>query len=122
MLNYNNNSDNRYNKNDPQQMAVSFERFLCSDFNLSQFTAVCNRETLERRIILNIWVKERLDAVGKKHIELLFEVRKRGFAKMSQPAFSAITTGATVTPQADAVLEVCSQILNEWEAQGKDAY
>jgi hypothetical protein len=62
-----------------------------------------------------ITIKINLLKVGKTQMDLLKEVRRRGYLKLSQPALNAYINGSIITPQAEAVLKICEQILKEWE-------
>jgi hypothetical protein len=62
-----------------------------------------------------ITIKINLLKVGKTQMDLLKEVRRRGYSKLSQPALNAYINGSIITPQAEAVLKICEQILKEWE-------
>lgn len=61
-------------------------------------------------------IKIRLLQLNKKQIDLLFELRKRGYPKMSEPTLSKYISGASVTPQAEEVRGIIDTILDEWES------
>ncbi|MBQ6894853.1 MAG: hypothetical protein IJN40_05115 [Clostridia bacterium] len=56
-----------------------------------------------------------LAQLGKKQVDLLYEVQRRGYPRLNQQQLSAYARGATVGPQADAVLKLCDMIIEEWK-------
>lgn len=70
---------------------------------------------------MNKDIKVRLTQLEKKQIELLNEVRKRGYPRLAPCALSSYINGHVVGPQADAVLTITREILDEWEKDFKKA-
>lgn len=64
-------------------------------------------------------IKLRLLKLGKKQVDLLEEVRKRGYRNLYPTQLSQYILGKIQTAQAEAVLEICRQILVEWENERK---
>lgn len=61
-------------------------------------------------------IKLRLLKLAKTQMDLLFEVRKRGYPRLQYPSLNSYISGKVVTPQAETVLKMCDGILSEWEA------
>lgn len=61
--------------------------------------------------------KVRLLQLGKKQADLLAELHKRGFEKLSPPLLSNIINRRVNTPQAFKIRELCDKILDEWEEE-----
>lgn len=61
-------------------------------------------------------IKIRLLELGKKQVDLVTEIRKRGYPKLDPTMLSRYIDGRDITPQAKAVLGICEDILDEWEA------
>ena len=55
-------------------------------------------------------IKDRLKALGKSQVWLLFQLRERGIA-IQPPELSSILSGANTYPKAERVLTVCDEIL-----------
>ena len=66
---------------------------------------------------MGIGIKIRLLQLGKRQIDVLDEVRKRGYPKLGTAAFNRYINGHDVTPQAEAVMKIADQIITEWEAE-----
>mgnify|MGYP003282916978 CR=1 FL=1 len=66
-------------------------------------------------------LKARLSRLERTQMSLLKEVRKYGWPKLSYQLFNAYMTGARITPQGDAVLEVCGNVIEKWERDTKEA-
>lgn len=62
-------------------------------------------------------IKAKLFELGKKQVDLLEELRKRGYAKLQPPELSTFINKRTTTPKANEVLELCCEILSEWEKE-----
>lgn len=60
-------------------------------------------------------IKIKLLELGKKQVDLLDEVRKRGYPKLDPSVLSRYINGREIAPQAKAVLALCEDILSEWE-------
>ena len=60
-------------------------------------------------------IKIKLLELGKKQVDLLDEVRKRGYPKLDPATLSKYINAHSITPQAKTVLAICDDILNEWE-------
>lgn len=65
--------------------------------------------------ILNKDIKVRLAQLDKKQTDLLDEVRKEGYPRLTQTAFCAYINGRIGGPQAEVVLEIARGILDIWE-------
>lgn len=65
--------------------------------------------------------RARLGLVDKKQVELLAEVKKRGFSNLDPHLFSCYANGHSDTPQAKAVIAVANRILDEWERQNNQS-
>ncbi len=61
-------------------------------------------------------IKSRLLELNKKQVDLLDEVRKRGYPRLDSSVLSKYINGRAVTPQAKKVLALCENILAEWSA------
>ena len=61
-------------------------------------------------------IKIRLLQLEKKQVDLLEELRKRGYPKLYASQLSRYISGADVSPQAEAVMETTKEILSEWES------
>lgn len=59
-------------------------------------------------------IKDRIKALGKTQVWLIFELRKRGI-DIQPPLMSSIINGVYTYPQAQRVLKVCDEILTENE-------
>lgn len=59
-------------------------------------------------------IKIRLLELNRKQVDLLKEVRKRGYPKLDPSVLSKYINGRDVTPQSKAVLSLCETILAEW--------
>lgn len=62
-------------------------------------------------------IKIKLLELNKKQVDLLNEVRKRGYPKLDPSVLSKYINGRAITPQAKAVLALCKNILAEWSAE-----
>ena len=60
-------------------------------------------------------VRPRLGMLGKTQVELLAEVKKRGFVNLNPQQFSTYVNGHSNTPQAKAVMAVAYEVIEEWE-------
>ena len=60
-------------------------------------------------------VKVKLLELEKKQVDLLKELRKRGYPRLQQPQLSSYINGAVITPQSQAVMRIVDDILDEWE-------
>ncbi len=59
-------------------------------------------------------VKERMAKLGMKQVDMLFELRKRGY-EVQPPMLSSILGGVYTYPKAEKILSECENILNERE-------
>ena len=66
-------------------------------------------------------VKIVLLKAGKKQVDLLEEIRKRGYPNLYDSQLSRYVTGRERGPQAAAVMELCEEIIDEWENERKGA-
>lgn len=62
-------------------------------------------------------IQTRLSLLGKKQTDLLDKVRENGYPKVDQATLSKYIRGRVITPQAQAVLEMCRKFLKEWESK-----
>ena len=60
-------------------------------------------------------IKERLTQIGKSQVWLLMMLRKRG-VNVQPPQLSNIINGNYTYPKAQAVLEICNNVLTEVES------
>lgn len=60
-------------------------------------------------------IKVRLMSLGRKQMDLLVEIRKRGYPRLQQPQLNAYINGAVTTPQSLVVMQLVDEILTEWE-------
>ena len=60
-------------------------------------------------------IKIKLLELGKWQIDLLDELRRRGWKRLQQTELSAIVNGKLTTPKAQSVLSMCDEILADWE-------
>ncbi len=67
----------------------------------------------------NADIRIKLIQLGKQHKDLLAEVNKRGYPGMKKNQFSDYMNKRTTGPQADKVLALARDILDEWEKEGK---
>ena len=59
-------------------------------------------------------IKERLKALGKTQVWLIFQLRDRGF-RVQPPLLSSVISGAYTYPLAKSILTACDEILKEVE-------
>ena len=59
-------------------------------------------------------IKDRIKALGKTQVWLIFELLNRGI-EIQPPLMSSIINGVYTYPQAQRVLKVCDEILTENE-------
>lgn len=62
-------------------------------------------------------IKARVLNLGKKQVDLLEVIRKKGYANLQPPQLSAYINGSNTTPQAQAVLQIVYDTLEMWEKQ-----
>ncbi len=60
-------------------------------------------------------IKVRLLELNKRQVDLLDEVRRRGYPNLDQSVLSRYVNGRVISPQARTVLALCEEILDEWE-------
>ena len=60
--------------------------------------------------------RARLYVMGKKQIDLLAEIHKRGYPNLYEAQLSRYINGRDSGPQANAVRDLVQNILAEWEA------
>ena len=60
-------------------------------------------------------IKSRMEIVGMTQVEMIFELRKRGF-DVQPPMLSSIIRGVYTYPKAKQILDCCEEILHEREA------
>lgn len=59
-------------------------------------------------------IKSRMADVGMLQVDLIFELRKRGY-EVQPPMLSSILRGVYTYPKAKMILEECEKILSERE-------
>ena len=59
----------------------------------------------------------RLVMLGKKQVDVLSEVRKRGYANLEASQLNAYINERNTTPQAKAVMKIVDDVLDEWESK-----
>lgn len=62
-------------------------------------------------------IKIKLLELGKRQTDLLYELRKRGFPKLTEQTLSKYINHVAVNPQAQQVREEIYCILDEWEKE-----
>ena len=62
-------------------------------------------------------IKVKLAILGKRQVDLLKELRNRGYRTLTPQALSSFISGYRVSPQSEAVLGVVRKILRDWEEQ-----
>lgn len=62
-------------------------------------------------------IKVELIKLGKKQVDLLEEIRKRGYPRLLPCQISGYINGLVLGPQADSVLELCREIIHEWKEE-----
>ena len=62
-----------------------------------------------------------LAVLGKKQVDLLYELQKRGYKKLCQQQLSGYLRGVIHGPQADAVIKLSYIIIDEWRKEMKKA-
>ena len=60
-------------------------------------------------------IKHRLLELGKKQVDLLGELRRRGHERVSPQELSCFISGVVQTPKSTAVLKSVLDILSDWE-------
>ena len=62
-------------------------------------------------------IKIRLLQLGKKQVDLLEELHKRGYRTISRQSLSDMINKRLNTPKAFTIRELCDKILDEWEEE-----
>lgn len=62
-------------------------------------------------------IKMRLLQVGKKQVDLIHELRKRGYTGIEAPLVSSVISGRNSYPKGLEIREAIGDILSEWEAE-----
>ena len=57
-------------------------------------------------------VKEKMSEIGMTQVEMIFELRKRGY-EVQPPMLSSILRGVYTYPKARQILSECEKIVNE---------
>ena len=65
-------------------------------------------------------IKIDLLKLGKKQIDLLAEVRRRGYPKMYESQLSLYLSGRDRSPQGAEVIKLCKDIINDWKSKQKE--
>ena len=60
-------------------------------------------------------IKLRLLKLGKKQVDLIAELRRRGFPTLADTQLSTYINHMPPSPQCRAVMDECEKILKEWE-------
>ena len=60
-------------------------------------------------------IKARLAAIGRKQVELIPELRKRGIEKITPADLSNALSGMSQTPKSSAIVSAANEIVTEWE-------
>lgn len=60
-------------------------------------------------------IKRRMMSLGIRQVDMIFELRKRGF-KVQPPMMSSVLSGVYTSPKAKGILAECETILNERES------
>lgn len=64
--------------------------------------------------------RARLMNLGRTQVDLLREIRKRGYPKCTEPYLSKVNNGLnTYQPQAVGIIKLREEILSEWESEVK---
>lgn len=63
-------------------------------------------------------IKMKLLELGKKQVDLLEELKKRGYNKIYPSELSLMLSGSLTTPKSEGVIDCCYEIINEWERRG----
>lgn len=64
-------------------------------------------------------LKIELVKLGKRQIDLVSELRERGY-KINPPDISAYISGYIVTPKSQEVLKECERIIEKWKVEERD--
>lgn len=59
-------------------------------------------------------VLDKMNRLGMTQVEMIRELRKRGY-EIQPPMMSSILTGVYTYPKAKKILEMCEEIVNERE-------
>ena len=59
-------------------------------------------------------IKKRMSDIGMTQVDMIFELRKRGY-KVQPPMLSSILRGVYTYPKAQQILSECEKIINERE-------
>lgn len=65
-------------------------------------------------------IKITLLELGKKQVDLLDELRKRGYKRLHPSQLSEYINGRQNSPQAYVVKDLIYKILDEWKAERKE--
>lgn len=61
--------------------------------------------------------KIRLLQLGKKQVDLLDELHKRGYWEIGSPSLSSFLSRRINTPKAYMIRELCDEIITKWEEE-----
>jgi hypothetical protein len=59
-------------------------------------------------------IKSRMMSLGIRQVDMIFELRKRGY-EVQPPMLSSVLSGVYTSPRAKEILAECETILNERE-------
>lgn len=62
--------------------------------------------------MIRVDVKEKMSEIGMTQVDMIFELRKRGY-EVQPPMLSSILRGVYTYPKAKQILSECETILNE---------
>ncbi len=62
-------------------------------------------------------IKVKLCELDKTQVDLLKELRKRGYKKLSPSELSRLIRGVSVSPRTEAIKKLIDEILDEWETE-----
>lgn len=65
----------------------------------------------------NNLIKAELALLGKKQVDLLYEIQKRGYKGLHQSQLSAYLRGTVCGAQSEAVLKLVHTIIDEWKSR-----
>lgn len=65
----------------------------------------------------NNLIKAELALLGKKQVDLLYEIQKRGYKGLHQSQLSAYMSGTVCGAQSEAVLKLAHLIIDEWKSR-----
>jgi len=67
--------------------------------------------------VRNMPIKMSLLELGKKQVDLIDELRKRGYSTIQPAELSAFINKKITTPKAKTVLAICDEIIEDWKSK-----